>query len=179
MIGRSWFVRWGRGMVSRCFMNWFVGVITWGSFIGYFNNVTRVAISSVVLYNLGTAIGKGYTVFAISRVAVASFICPKVDSRIIISNSIFVLIFSWYISVSWFFVGWGVVSWSRFVNWGWLVNWSWLVDRGGLVNWSRLINWGWFVDRCWFVSWSSTVDWSMSNGMAVSWGMSVLHSSMA
>ena len=156
-------------MVCGGFMNWFVGIITWGSFVGYFNNVTRVSISSVVFYNLGTAIWKGNTVFTISRVAITSFVCSKVDSRIIISNSIFVLIFSWDISVSRLFIGWGVVSRGRFVYWSGLVNWSWLVDRGRLVNWSRLINWGWFVYRCWFVSWSSLMNWSMSNSMAVSW----------
>merc|ERR1719414_1605339 len=142
----NWFVRRSWGL-----MNWFVGIITWSSFVGYFNNVTRVAISSVVLYNLRTAIWKGNTVFTISRVTITSFICAEVDSRIIISNSIFVLIFSWDISVSWFFVGWGVVSWSGFVNWGWVVNWGWLVDRS------------------WLVSWSSMVNWSMSYSMAVSW----------
>merc|ERR1712117_150860 len=124
MIGWSWFVRRSWGVVNRCFVNRFVGVITWGSFVGYFNNVTRVTISSIVLYNLGTAIWKGNTVFTISRVTITSFVCAKVDTRIVISNSIFVLIFSWDISISWFFVGWGMVSWSGFVNRGWLVNWS-------------------------------------------------------
>ena len=80
--GWSWLVNRSWGVISCSFLNWFIGIITRSSFIGYFNNVTRVAVSSVVFYNLGTAIRKGNTVFTISRVAITSFVCAKVDSRI-------------------------------------------------------------------------------------------------
>merc|ERR1719384_2666878 len=97
-----WFVSWG--VVSRGFVDWFVGIITWSSFICYFNNVARVAISGVVLDNLGTAIWKDYAVFSIGRVTVTGFVSTEVNSSIFISYCIFVLVFCWNIGVSWFMI---------------------------------------------------------------------------
>ena len=152
MVG-SWLVSWGMmdwgmvswswSMISWGFVYWLVGIITWGSFVGYFNNISRITISSVVLDNLGTAIWEDNTVFAIGGVSITSFIGSKVDSSIFISNSVFVLVFSWDISVSWLFVGWGMVSWSGVICWsGLVVYWGWL------VNWSWVVYWSWLVVGC-------------------------------
>ena len=156
-----WFVSWGRCVVSRGFVDWFVGIITWSSFICYFNNVARVAISGVVFDNLSTAIWKDYAVFTISRVTVTGFVGTKVNSSIFVSYSIFVLVFCWNISV-----GWLTVRRCGFVRWGWLVDWC------GLVDWGWVVNWGWFV------GWSR-VAWGMCNSMTVPSGVSMFNCSMA
>ena len=172
VISRSWFIRRSWGVVGRGFVDWLVGIITWFSCVCYFNNVSRVPISSVVLYMLGTAIGKDNAVFTIGRVTVTSFVGTKVNSSIFVSYSIFVLVFCWDISVSWLMVRWsmfgGMVRRSGFVRWGWLV------DGSGLVDWSWMVNWGWFMVGLW--SWEA---WGMGNSMAVSNGMSMLNCSMA
>ena len=169
MVGWGWLVDRSWGMVGWGFVDWFVGIVTWSAFVCYFNNVARIAIGSVVFDYLGTAIGKSNTVFTIGRVTITSFISSEVDSRIIVSNSVFVLVFSWYISVSWFFVGWGMVSWSGVVCWSRLVvHWSWFVNWGWVVYWSRLV-----IGR------GSMVAWGMSNSVAVSIGVSVFNCGMA
>ena len=66
MVGRGWFVSRGWSVVSWGFMDWLVRIVAWGAFVSYFNNVTRVSISCVVLNNLSATIWKGNTVFAIS-----------------------------------------------------------------------------------------------------------------
>ena len=171
MVGWGWFVNWGWSMVSWGLVDWFVGIVTWSSFVSYFYNISRVSISSVVLDNLGTAIREGNSVFTISGITITSFICAKVDSSIFVSNSVFVLVFSWDVSVSWFFVSWSMVSWGM-VSWSWLVYWCWFVGWGWFVNWGWVVYWGWFVS-------GGRVAWSMSNSMAVSSGVTVLYCSMA
>ena len=100
-------------MVSRSFVYWLVCIITRGSFVGYFNNVSRIAINSVVFYMLSTAIGKDNAVFAIGRVTITGFVSSKVYSCVLIRYSVFVLVFWWYMSVRWFMVRrcvlWGMV----------------------------------------------------------------------
>ena len=158
MVGWGWFVNWGWSMVSWGLVDWFVGIVTWSSFVSYFYNISRVSISSVVLDNLGTAIREGNTVFTISGITITSFICAKVDSSIFVSNSVFVLVFSWDVSVSWFFVSWSMVSWGM-VSWSWLVHWCWF------VGWGWFVNWGWVV-------WSSMMDWGVSVCWGVDWDVS-------
>ena len=165
----SWFVRWGRSVVNRGFVHWLVGIITWGSFVCYFYNISRVSISSVVFYMLSTAIRKDNAVFSIGGVSITGLVSSKVYSSIFISYSVFILVFCWYISVGWFMVRrgvlWGMVRWGRVVDWSWMVDWCWLVDR------SWMVNRGWFVGGSW-------VAWGMSNSMAVSSRVSVFYCSM-
>ena len=168
VVGWGWFVCWGWSMISWGFVDWFVGIVTWGSLVCYFNNISGISVSSVVLDNLGTAIREDYTVFTISRVTISSFVGSKVDSSIFIGYGVFVLVLGWDISVSWCFVGWSVVSWSWLVYWGWLVNWGWVV----YWSWGCVVYWGWLV------GWSR-VAWGMSNSVAVSGRVTVLYCSMA
>ena len=109
-VGWCWgVVRWGWGVVNRRFVYWLVGIITWSSFVCYFNNVSRVTISSVVLNVLSTAIWKDNAVFAIGRVTVTGFVSTKLNPSIFVSYSIFVLVFWWFISVCWLMVRWGML----------------------------------------------------------------------
>ena len=170
MVGRGWLISRGWSMVCWSFMDWFVGFITWGTFVGYFNNVSRIPIGSVVFNYLGAAIREDNSVFTISGIAITSLIGTKVDSSVFISNGVFVLVFCWNISISRLFVCWGMVSWGWsvhrcwFVNWGWVVNWRWLVNWSWMVYWSGMCYW---------------MAWSMSYSVAVTSGVSVLYGSMA
>ena len=134
VVSWGWFVRLRWSMISRGLVDWLVGVITWSSFVCYFNNVTRVVIDSIVLYMLSTAIWKDNAVFTIGRVTVTGFVSTKVYSSIFVRNSIFVLVFWWGISVGWLVIGWsvlgGMVRRSGMIGWSWPVYWSWVVDRG-------------------------------------------------
>jgi hypothetical protein len=89
-------------------VDWLVGIITWFSCVCYFNNVSRVPISSVVLYMLCAAIGKDNAVFTVGRVTVTGFVGTEVNSSIFVSYSIFVLVFWWDFSVGWLVVRWGM-----------------------------------------------------------------------
>merc|ERR1719450_1045766 len=103
----------------------------------------------------------------------------EVGTRVVISNSIAILVNSWAIisgfRVSRLVGGSWVGNNSRFVD-----NGSGLVDgsRGGLVDWGRggLVNWGRFVDRGWVVDRSGVVDGSMGMGdsmgkVSMGWGV--------
>ena len=135
------------------------------------SNVSRVSISDSVGDNLGTTIGKGYTVFARGSITITVLVLLEVGTRVVISNSITILVNSWAI-ISGFRV-------SRLVGGSWVGNNSGFVDngsglvdgsRGRLVDWGRggLVNWGRFVDRGWVVDGSGVVDGSM--GMVDSMG---------
>ena len=166
MVSWSWLVSWS-WVVSRGFVNWLVGIITWGSFVCYFDNVSRITISSVVFYNLSSAIWKNNSVFTIGRVSITSFILPKVNTSIFVSNGIFVLVLSRLI-IRWFVVS-RLVSWGRFVYWGWLVS--------GLV-----IYWGWSVSWSWVVYWGrlvGLVGWGMSYSMAIAIRVTMFHGGVA
>jgi len=135
------------------------------------SDISRVSISDSVGDNLGTTIGKGYTVFARGSITITVLVLLEVGTRVVISNSIAILVNSWAIisgfRVSRLVGGSWVGNNSRFVD-----NGSGLVDgsRGGLVDWGRggLVNWGRFVDRGWVVDRSGVVDGSM--GMVDSMG---------
>merc|ERR1719450_963680 len=95
----------------------------------------------------------------------------EVGTRVVISNSIAILVNSWAI-ISGFRV-------SRLVGGSWVGNNSRFVDNGsGLVDGSRggLVNWGRFVDRGWVVDRSGVVDGSMGMGdsmgkVSMGWGV--------
>ena len=157
-------VSWGCVVNWSWFVSWSF-VFTWGSFICYFHNVSRVSISSVVFDYLSTAIRKEDTVFSGGRVAVTTFISSKSHSSVFISYGIFILVFSWDISVCWLMISswFGVVGWGRFVDRGWMVNWGWcwVVDGSWVVDRSWVVNWSWFVSR-------SVMNGCVGNGVAVS-----------
>ena len=173
MVGWSWvgnldWVSW---------LSWVVWLVVGLTLVSHISNVARVGISNVVGDNLGATVWKSNTVFTSGGIAISVLVLGKVGTRVVISNSITILIDSWAI-IFWLMVSWlGWVVWSRFVDWGWVVwgwgrlvdNWSWVVDSSWLVNnwlvdnWSWVVDWGWLVDN-----WGWVVDWGW---LMVSWGM--------
>ena len=118
------------------------------------SNISRVLIPNIVGDNLGTTIRKSYTVFTRGSITITVLTLSKVGTRVVISDSITVLVESWaFISglmVSLLRVS-GLVGGSRLVDRGGvvrsgLVDWSRLVDRGRVVR-SGLVDWGRIVDR--------------------------------
>jgi len=156
-------------MVSWCWVGLDWGWVIMGlSFVLDISNIARVGISSAVGDNLGATIRKSNTVFTSSGIAIPVLILLEAGTRVVISDSIAVLVDSWLI-IGWLLVSWSWVVWGRFVNnWGWVVDWSWVWDN----NWSSLVDWGWVWDNNWscMVHWSwfmidRGVDWGMSRGM--------------
>jgi hypothetical protein len=153
------------GLISRilCF-----------ALISDIRNISRVLIPNIVGDNLGTTIGKSYAVFSRGSNAITILTLSKVGTRVVISDSITVLVESWaFISglmvsllrVSGLVGGSRLVDWSRFVDRGRVVNRSGLVG-GSLVNngsgviygsrlvdWSRIVHWGRVVDGIGVVNW--------------------------
>jgi len=131
------------------------------AFISDISNISRVLIPNIIGDNLGTTIGKIYTVFTRGSITITVFTLSKVGTRVVISDSITVLVESWaFISglmVSLLRVS-GLVGRSRLVDWGRLVDRGRVVDRSGLVGrslvnngsgvvyGSRLVDWGRIVD---------------------------------
>jgi len=125
------------------------------------SNISRVLIPNIVGDNLGTTIGKIYTVFTRGSITITVLTLSKVGTRVVISDSITVLVESWaFISglmVSLLRVS-GLVGGSRLVDWGRLVDRGRVVNRSGLVGGSlvnngsgviygsRLVDWGRIVD---------------------------------
>ena len=66
-VNWSWLVDWSwvdwDWLVDWFGVNWGWAVV-WGSFVDYFSNISRVSISGVVGYNLGSAVWKKYTVLS-------------------------------------------------------------------------------------------------------------------
>ena len=154
------------------------------------SNISRVGIPNIVGDNLGTAIGKSYTVFARGSNTITVLTLSKVVTRVVISDSITVLVESWaFISrlmVSRLRVsglvggslvnnGSGVVDRSGFVdNRGRVVDRSGFVDnRGRVVDRSRIVDRGRIVDGSLVVDGRVGVDvgvglsMSMVNGVTV------------
>ena len=154
-----------RGNFGWVVWGWFVfGVLSY-TFVFDISDISTISIIDGIGDNLGATIGKIYTVFTIGSITITVFIGSKVSSRVIVGNSIAILVDSWsVISRFWMIWSWLVVGWSWVNNWL-MNNWgyirSWLVD-----NWSMV--WGWFVVYWGWVVWCSMVDWSM---MSISWGM--------
>ena len=152
--------------ISRCFVDWLVGIVAWGSFVCYFDNISRVTISSVVFYNLGSAIWKSNSVLTVGRVSITGFVLSEVSPGILICNGVLVfvlcrLVISRFV-VSWF-VGGRLVGCSRFVYWssmvgGTVIYWSWVKYCSRLVG---------------------MMSWSVSYSMAVPIRVTMLNSGMA
>merc|ERR1719225_765640 len=113
----------GRGFVSYSFFFW----VAWSSFIGNFNNISGVAIGSVVFNNLCAAIWKVDTIFSRGSVTITGFVCGKVDSGIIVSCRVSESVFWGY--MFWFFVSRGMVNRS-FVGWS-------VIDRS-FIGWGMV-----------------------------------------
>ena len=168
-------------------ISWLGWVVFWvlsNTFVFDVGNISTISISYVVGDNLGTAIGKGDTVFTVGGISVTGFVGLEVGVSIIVMDGISVLVYSWSFFIDWSLAiswSWGVVSWGMY-NWlvdnwyNWGDVWSWLVYYWGNI-WSWSMNWGWVVYWSWFVS-GGRVAWSMSNSMAVSSGVTVLYCSM-
>jgi len=123
-------------------------------------NISRVGISDRVGDNLGTTIRESYTIFTAGSITITVLILSKVGSRVVISNSITILVDSWAI-----ISGLGV---SGLVGGSWVSNDSGLVDnRGRFVGGSRsgFVSGSWVVDGSGFVSGSWVVNGS---GLVVS-----------
>ena len=121
-----------------CRLVWFGLVRSIVSFtlVSDISDISGVSITNAVSHNLGTTIGKSYTVFTRGSITITVLTLSKVGTRVVISDSITVLVESWaFISglmVSLLRVS-GLVGGSRLVDWGRLV------DRGGVVNGSGLV----------------------------------------
>ena len=100
------------------------------------SNISRVLIPNIVGDNLGTTIGKSYTVFTRGSITITVLTLSKVGTRVVISDSITVLVESWA------FISGLMVSLLRVSG---LVGGSRLVDRGRVVR-SGLVDWGRIVD---------------------------------
>ena len=128
------------------------------------SDISRVSISYRVGDNLGTTIRKGNTVFTRGSITITVLVLSKVSTRVIISNSITILVNSWAI-ISGLMVSRGGMSglvgrsWvgnhSRFVDnrgrfvgrgRGRVVDGSRFVDRGRVVDGSRFVGRGWVED---------------------------------
>jgi len=112
-------------------------------------NISRVSITDGVGDDLGTAIGKSHAVLSSGSITITVLTCSKVGARVVISDSITILIDSRAIISGLMVSGNGV---SGLVG-GLVDNGSWVVDRSRLIggSWvvdgSRLIGGGWVVDR--------------------------------
>ena len=160
---RGWVI-WGR------FVFWVLG----NTFVLDISDISTIGIIDGISNDLSTAIGKIYTVFTIGSITITVLIGSKVSSRVVISNSIAVLVNSWSI-ISWFWMirSWFVISWGWVNNWfmdNWGYIWGWLVYNWGMVGSWLVINWSWVVDGGWVV-WCCVVrgmvsiNWSMGRGV--------------
>lgn len=152
------------------------------------SDVSRVGIPNGVFDNLGTTIGKSNTVFTRGSITITVFVLRKAGTRVVISDSITILVDSgaiisrlmvsrcWVsglVSGSWVDNGGLVDNWGRFVDRGGLVdNRGGVVDWGGFVGGGSMVDWGGFVGRGGVVDRSGVVDGSM--GMVDSMGKSVV-----
>ena len=102
--GRSWVVR-SRGRVVRSRGRSVFGLTS----ICNISDVSTITINTVC-YSLNSAIGKSNIVTSRSRVSITFFISTKVNSSIVISNGISVVVCSWDISICGGRVvrGWGI-----------------------------------------------------------------------
>jgi len=154
------------------------------------SDVSGVGIPNGVFDNLGTTIGKSDTVFTRGSITITVFTLRKSGTRIVISDSVTILVDGWAIIsglmvsrcwVSGLVGGSGMDNRGGVVDWGGLVdNWGRFVDRGGMDNRGGVVDWGRFVDRGSVVDWGRcvgrgrVVDGSM--GMVDSMGKSVVSS---
>ena len=127
----------GSGMVSGFVSG--LRVVGFASVL-YISDVSRVVISDMISYGLGTTIGQQNVVLAVGSVTIAGFVSTKMETSVIILDGIAIV----------------VVSGSIFVS-GFMVRRSGMVGRSGLVNGCRVVSGSWVVNR--FVNWVDWVDW--------------------
>jgi len=150
------------------------------------SNISRVGIPNIVGDNLGTAIGKSYTVFARGSNTITVLTLSKVVTRVVISDSITVLVESWaFISglmvsrlrVSGLVGGSLVNNGSRVVDRsGFVDNWGRVVDRSGFVdNRGRVVHRSRIVDRGRIVDGSLVVDGRVGVDVGVGLSMSMVN----
>ena len=116
---------------------------------------------------MGATIGKIHTVFTTGSITITVFMLFKIITRVVIEDSITILIESWGI-ISRFVVRIGVVN--GLVDRGWVVDRSRLIDRGRcwVVDRGRLI------DRGWVVHWSRGMVIVLVMGIEDRLGMEVV-----
>jgi len=127
-----------------------IGRILSFALISDIGNISRVGIPNIVGDNLGTAIGKSNAVFARGSNTITVLTLSKIGTRVVISDSITVMVESWA------FISRLMVSGSRvsgFVGGSLVNNGSGVVDRSGFVD-----NRGRVVDRSRFVDGGTIVD---------------------
>ena len=156
-----------------------VGLIVGLTLVPHISHIARVGISNIVGDNLGAAIRKVDTVLAIGSIVITVLIGSKVGTRVVISNSILILVDSRSV-ISRLMVGsWLVRSRMRGRLVGSRVRSRLVGSRMGnrlegsrLVG-SRLVDRGWVVDGSRLVGWSRSIhrSWSMVNRGVVSRGM--------
>jgi len=159
------------------------------TFVCDISNIPRVSITDSVGDDLGTAIGKSHAVLSCGSITITVLRLSKVGARVVISDSITILIDSWAIisglmvrsnrvsglvGGSWVnnsgFVdnGSGLVDRGRFVSGSWVVNGSRLMVSGSwVVDGSGFVSGSWVVDGSCLVSGSWVVDGSMVDGSMV------------
>ena len=163
-------------------LSWVVWLNFWvlgNTFVFDISNISSISISYVVGNNLGTAIGKGDTVFTVGGISITVFVSLEVSVSVVIIDSISIFIdcwsffVDWSLSISW---SWSMVSWGMYYwlvnNWGYVWSWGmyyWLVYNWSNI-WSWLVNWGWVVNWSWFVYWGWVV-WGWLVYWDMSWGM--------
>jgi len=76
--------------------DWCWGVVCL-SLVFDISNIARVTISNVVGHNLGATIREGDTVLAVGGITIPVLVLGKVGTRVVISNSIAILVDSWLI----------------------------------------------------------------------------------
>ena len=153
-----------------------VGLVVGLSLIPDISNIARVSIGNIVGNNLGPAIGKVDTVFAVGGISVTVLVGGKVGSRVVISDSIAKVIDSRPIISSLLVVRGSMVD--RLVSWG--VDYRFVgrsmhnrLVGGGMYNrpvsrlvicWGSMVSRGMVISRGMMVS--RGVDWLVSRSMS-------------
>jgi hypothetical protein len=144
-----------------------VGLVVGLTLVPHISDVSRVGISNVVGNNLGAAIGKVDTVLSGGGVVITVLVGGEVGSRVVISDSITVLVDSRAFILGFSVVrgsglvvggGRGVVGGLSVVGWGRVVR-SRLVGGGRGISWLVGGSISWFVCRGSMVDGGSVVDW--------------------
>ena len=126
----GWGDDWSWGIRSWGWDNNWGGSVGWGrgssvdglSRVLNISNISRVGISNIVGDSLDATIGKGNTVLSVGGISVAVLIGGKVESSVLVVDSVVVV------------VCWGDIS----VDWSWGISWGWSICWGG--GWGVL--WG-------------------------------------
>ena len=116
------------------------------------SDIARVGISNIVGYNLGAAIGKSNTVFSRSGITIPVLRLSKVGARVLISDSIVVLVHSR-----------AIIRFSMSTMRGS----SMVGGLGGIVRGGGMSNRG-MVGRC---SVNGGMKWGLVGGIVVDWGV--------